>query len=359
MTITPSTSLWPHGDISDAELRACGLRPEDCIDFAVNVDPRGPAPEVLHAFRSAAVHRYPDPHYRELRQALAVRDGLDPEEVAVGPGTTSLLWTLVRDLAVRVQPRSLRVVLAEPTFAEYRAACANVGAEIAVVPRAAAQGFALDLHAVEHALEDHAADLFILGQPHNPSGQTVPQAALMALAERHPTCEVILDEAFLRLSTQHLGSMGRPPAHVWRLRSLTKELGFPGLRVGYVAAHAQRIAQLRRRQPPWEIGHPASEAARIGVQTPGLVERVRTRMLGDAAALWQELRSRGFSVLPSDTIFGMVEVGDASVLHHALRQQGILVRDCTSFGLPRWLRLCGRPPADRRRLLLALPPRPA
>lgn len=358
MTIMPDTSSWLHGDISDAELRACGLRPEDCIDFAVNVDPRGPAPEVLLAFQRAAVHRYPDPHYRELRQALAERDGLDVEEIAVGPGTSSLLWTLVGDLARRVQPRALRVVLAEPTFAEYRAACANIGAEIIVVPRVAADGFSLDLNAVEHAIEGHRADLFILGQPHNPSGRTVPHAALMALTERHPRCEVILDEAFLRLSTQHLWSKQRPLAHVWRLRSLTKELGFPGLRVGYVAAEPQRIARLRHRQPPWEVGHPASEAARVGVQTPGLVESARTRMLEDAAALWQELREQGFPVLPSDTVFGMVEVGDASGVHRALRRSGILVRDCTSFGLPRWLRLCGRPPADRHRLLLALLSRP-
>jgi histidinol-phosphate/aromatic aminotransferase/cobyric acid decarboxylase-like protein len=42
------------------------------------------------------------------------------------------------------------------------------------------------------------------------------------------------------------------------------------------------------------------------------------------------------------------------VRRRLLVEHQILVRDCSSFGLPGFIRLAGRPDADRRRLLAAL-----
>lgn len=344
---------WPHGDVSDAELRGAPELRDDWLDFAVNVDPYGPHPDVDAAFREAAVHRYPDPQYRELRLALATRDDHPYEGIAVGPGTTSLLWTLMRTLA-RETPSPLRVVVAEPTFAEYRAAAEDVGARIHGVPRRLEDDFQIDPAALVAAIDEARPDVVILGQPHNPSGRLLPRPIWPDLADAYPHCTFILDEAFLRLSHGHGRVFDRTPPNVWRLRSLTKELGFPGLRVGYVVAEPDRLERLRRAQPPWEVGHPASEAARIGVRTPSWVDAVRDRMLADTDALAAMLRGDGWRVLPSDSVFVMVEVDDASTLRTKLRAHGILVRDCTSFGLPTWMRLCGRPRRDRDRLRAAL-----
>jgi len=352
--MTDATPLWPHGDVSDAELREHGLDPATCLDFAVNVDPLGPHPAVAAAFRSAAVHRYPDPEYRTLRRALADRDHVAPEAIAIGPGTSNLLWMLLRSFAAEVGPRRLRVVLDEPTFAEVRRASEAAGAEIAVVPRRAADQFALRLDAATAVAEATRADVVLLARPHNPSGRNLTHADLVAFAQRHADRHVVVDEAFLRLSHEHASAVAPVPENVWRLRSLTKELGMPGLRVGYLAGHVPRVRRFRATQPPWEVGHPASVAAEVGVRDPGIVAAVRSRMLADTAALQRDLRAEGYDPLPTDTIFTLVEVGNATLLRTTLMQRGLLVRDCASFGLPRHLRLCGRSASDRQHLLAAL-----
>jgi histidinol-phosphate/aromatic aminotransferase/cobyric acid decarboxylase-like protein len=47
-------------------------------------------------------------------------------------------------------------------------------------------------------------------------------------------------------------------------------------------------------------------------------------------------------------------VGEAPAYRQALLQHGILVRDCTSFGLPEYIRVATRRAPENARLLAAL-----
>jgi histidinol-phosphate/aromatic aminotransferase/cobyric acid decarboxylase-like protein len=62
----------------------------------------------------------------------------------------------------------------------------------------------------------------------------------------------------------------------------------------------------------------------------------------------------GLACVPSRTNFWLVEVADAAELRRQLLMRGLLVRDCTSFGLPRHIRLAARPLPECERLLGAI-----
>ncbi len=66
------------------------------------------------------------------------------------------------------------------------------------------------------------------------------------------------------------------------------------------------------------------------------------------------LSGLGLAPVPSPAPFLLVKVGDAAGLRRSLLEQGILVRDCASFGLPGYIRLGPRPVADCQRLIEAL-----
>jgi histidinol-phosphate/aromatic aminotransferase/cobyric acid decarboxylase-like protein len=57
--------------------------------------------------------------------------------------------------------------------------------------------------------------------------------------------------------------------------------------------------------------------------------------------------------MTSATHFFLVEVGDARVFRAALAQRGCIVRDCTSFGLPEFVRIAPRTPEENSRLIAA------
>lgn len=342
-------TMWPHGDISDAELRSRGIDPNTVVDFAVNVDPRGPHPIVQTAWVQANVSRYPDPHARQLRAALAKRDRVEPESICVGAGATNILWNLMR-----LAPQQARVLIPAHTFHEYSAAAIAAGMTVDELPRSLSNGLAIDLHLIDAWAAHPAAHTVLLGSPDNPSGDVLDYEELERIALRHPQLTLVLDEAFLRLSYAHELVFRSLPSNVIRVRALTKELGIPGLRVGYAVAEPTRVQAMLALTPPWSTSAPAQAAAQAGIANPTIVAEVRRRMLSDTAALRAELEQAGFAPLPTQTVYTLIEVNNATRWAQAVERHSVLVRDCTSFGLPNHLRLCGRHATDRERLLHAL-----
>lgn len=375
-TSEANASTWWHGDVSDAELRSRGLDPSRVLDFAVNVDPLGPPPEVLAAAREAAVGRYPDPHARELVSVLSTRDGVDKDQLVVGTGATGILWAMCAALRSGGAPAP-RVVIAAHSFAEYERAAMAHGLEVEFLPRSPRDGLALVEREVERRLsllrKEGIPFVVVLGHPDNPSGIALDLSWVAALARVHADAHFVLDEAFLRLSTAWEDIWRELPSNVLRIRSLTKELGMPGLRVGYAAGAPAVVRAIADHTPPWSVGAPALAAATVGAGMHEWVPAVRRRMREWLDAQRLRLAEAGWTAWASTTVYHLVEPAprpDAAPASEApalspqgsrasrwargLRRREILVRDCSSFGLPNHLRLCARPSADGERLIREL-----
>ncbi len=340
---------WSHGDICDAELRELGLDPGAIVDFSVNIDPRGPHKDVKKGFLDANIARYPDPEARDLRLALAHRDGVPPEHIAIGCGVSGLIWSLM----LSVSKRST-VLIPQHTFSEYRAASEAAELSVEILSRDFRTGFSLDWDQIEQWISARRNPIFFVGSPDNPTGVGVDYEVIEAIARRHRGARIVLDEAFLPLSVDHLKMTRGLPTNVIRLRSLTKELGMPGLRVGYGIMSVEDRRRLENRTAPWTVGAAAQAAATAGVRNLDLVPEVRERMRSDVVALESDLATRGWQVYGSQTVYMLMAVESASGLARRLRAKGVLIRDCSSFGLGKFVRLCGLPRSSRLRLLAAL-----
>ena len=75
------------------------------------------------------------------------------------------------------------------------------------------------------------------------------------------------------------------------------------------------------------------------------------RLRQHAADLWAGLAELDFEVLPTTTCYTLVGVENAANFRHRLLLQGLQVRDCASFGLPRHIRIAARQPVENERLL--------
>jgi histidinol-phosphate/aromatic aminotransferase/cobyric acid decarboxylase-like protein len=153
--------------------------------------------------------------------------------------------------------------------------------------------------------------------PHSPSGLLAGPGEIAS----------VWDEAFYPLAT---GRWTRGDEGAIVVGSLTKLFACPGLRAGYVLADPELVDRLRRRQPTWSVNGLAASAlpemlASVDLQGwSGAVTALRTQLVG-------VLVSHGLVVRPSDASWVLVE---RAGLREQLAPQGILVRDCSSFGLP-------------------------
>lgn len=350
MTTTGLAPARVHGGAYHDLLTRLGVSADALVDFSVNTNPYGPCAAVRAAVARAAYDRYPDPHGEALRLRLAELTATPPARLVIGNGAADLLWTLARCLVGRRTP----VLVVEPTFCEFRAACALLTDTLLSWHAAAERGFAVDLAAVSAMITARRIEVVYLCSPNSPTGRYTPVAAVAELARAHPQVTIVLDEAFLSLSPFHADLAVALPDNVVRVRSMTKDHAIPGLRIGYVLARPPLARQLEAHRPSWSVNSLALAAAMAACDQSAFVAASRQRILADAAGLTAALRGLGLCPVPSDTLFALVPVKDAAHLRERLLSHRILVRDCGSYGLHGYIRLCARPRSDVERLIDAL-----
>ncbi|MGA5450855.1 Rv2231c family pyridoxal phosphate-dependent protein CobC [Streptomyces umbrinus] len=337
--------LRHHGD---AEVRDDGSA---LVDLAVNV--RADAPPAWLRERIAGsltgLAAYPDG--RAARAAVAARHGLPVERVLLTAGAAEAFVLLARALKVR-QP-----VVVHPQFTEPEAALRDAGHTVDRVLLRAEDGFRLDPSAVP---ED--ADLVVIGNPTNPTSVLHPAALIAELAR--PGRTLVVDEAFMDAvpdERETLAGRTDVPGLVV-LRSLTKTWGLAGLRIGYVLASPETIAELERAQPLWPVSTPALAAAEACMTPRALAEQEHAarRVAIDRAHLVAGLRefaSDGVLVAePAEGPFVLIGLPGAAAVRARLRRLGFAVRRGDTFpGLDdTWLRLAVRDRATVNRFLQAL-----
>lgn len=339
-----------HGGFDYAELERLGFSPDDVLDFSVNSNPFGPPPDVRGILAQVAVDRYPDRECLALRAVLAERNSCAEEQVWVSNGSSELIWLL--GLAYLRAGDSVMVV--GPTYGEYAIAGKMMQARVGTFVARQEEGFRPVVGALEGMLQDVRPRLTFLCNPNNPTGVYLDRSTIESLVAVNPGGLLVLDEAYAafvadRWDVTPLLETGR----VVVLRSMTKDYALTGLRLGYLLACAEIVEAVRRVQPPWSVNAVAQAAGSVALQAEAYLQDTLAKTRQAALELRQALLALGLRVCPSDTHFFLVEVDDATKTRSALLRSGILVRDCTSFGLPTFVRVATRRPEENQRLIAA------
>jgi histidinol-phosphate/aromatic aminotransferase/cobyric acid decarboxylase-like protein len=326
-----------HGGLQAAELAALGIAPSSVLDLSASLNPRGPHASVIVAAVEADLRRYPPAHAEPLRDALAARAGLDPTQVLVTPGATAAIHLAARAFlgegdACRLFP---------PTFGEYAAAARAAGARVIE-------------STVEEMLQPASVTgasppvpLTVLCNPNNPTGDYLEraqvEAMLVGIAAEGGT--LLLDVAYdpFVLDAWDADDLVRAGAPVLVLHSMTKLHAVPGIRLGYVTGAPALVQRVAALQHSWAVGSTAINAGLAAVRVEDQQRLAVLEVTRSREELTAALRAAGIEVRDSRANFFLVRVGHAADFRVRLLRRGFAVRDCTSFGLPAWVRVAVPP----------------
>lgn len=279
-----------------------GVSPSEILDLSASLNPVAPdlGPVVIRHLE--AVGRYPDP--AAATEALAAAMNVPPTQLLLTNGGSEAIALLAADLG--------RGRVDEPDFSLYRR---------------------------------HLSQL----DPDGPRWRSNPHSPTGRLAAPDET-SAVWDEAFWPLAT---GTWTRGDAREGAVvvGSLTKLLACPGLRIGYVhAVDEDLLARLALRQPRWAVNGLVCDAL-ADLLAPADLPRWAAEIRGLRAGLDRLLRHAGFDPAPSDANWLLVH---APGLRERLAPEGVLVRDCASFGMPGTVRIAVPDDDGLRRLAAAL-----
>ena len=340
-------------------IKAIGNDGSSIIDFSANINPLGYPAEVRKVIfeHFDEIKHYPDIDCSALRCGIARKIGHTEHEIMVGNGSTELFYLIPRT------EKPARGVVFQPTFSEFAEALRCSGAGVIHSVLKAEEGFRFQYHV--NLFEDDGVAMAFLCNPNNPTGQLVEKTVILDMVKRHPRITFVIDEAFIdfvdkpeRYSIVHEASALQ---NLVVVRSLTKFYGFPGIRVGYLVTHRERVEKMMALKEPWTVNTLAQLAAQAALANVEFVSRTRAFVFEEQLFLFNGLTQiSGLSPYQPTANYIFIKITGGKTTAPALRKQlleyGIAIRDCSNFvGLnDSYFRVAVRTREENMRLIGAL-----
>ncbi|MCX6005548.1 MAG: histidinol-phosphate transaminase [Chloroflexi bacterium] len=340
-----------HGGINSHELRELGLDHDRILDFSVSCNPFGPPENIRASLNEAPIEIYPDPESSELVQALADKLNVSPDNIIACNGSTEL----IRLAAIAYFCNRDKVLISQPTYGDYELACRQVNVEIIKYKLNESHNYYMDVDEFIEFTRLHRPKAIFICNPNNPTGQYLDRQKVEKIISIFDQSLIILDEAYIALTQNKqdtLDLINLPNLLV--CRSMTKDFALAGLRLGYGVASSKIIAHLKKVRPPWNVNSMAQKAGITALGCDKYLVECTNRIFEAKQYLIDELSTIGFQVIPSQTNYFLIKVGEATKFRKALLKEGFIVRDCTSFGLKHYVRIAPRAIEDCRKLINAI-----
>ena len=304
----------------------------DLLDFSMNINPLG-LPDTVKAALTESIPlwaRYPDPHCRDLTDALIRTEDVPAEWVHFGNGAADLIFRIVQAL------RPQRALTLAPTFSEYACALEAMGCDVSFHTLYEREDFRLTESVLKKLSPE--LDLLVICNPNNPTGQPVEPELMKRILHRCTEYQIVLlvDECFIPfLDFPEAYTLKQELAdhpNVILLRAFTKLYAMAGLRLGYLLCSDRKLIEaVCNCEPSWNVSIPAQIAGIAALSDTAYLEASRVLVKQERVWLTDALRRCGVQVMGSQANYLFFRCNECRNLKERLLRHGILIRSCEDY----------------------------
>lgn len=283
----------------------------------------GPSPRAIAAMQKAArdVWMYGDPENHDLRQALAHKHEVAPENILVGEGIDGILGYTVR---LFLEPGDT-VVTSAGAYPTLNYHVAGYGGNVVTVPFT---GDHEDPKALVAKAHEVGAKIIYIANPDNPMGTWHYGPMIDDMIEMLPKgCLLILDEAYVEFAPQHTApDLDVENPQVLRMRTFSKAYGLAGARVGYAIGQADIIQSFNKIRNHFGVSRISQAGALAALADTAYLAQTVEKVAHARERLYEIARENGLTALPSATNFVTIDCGrDGAFAKRVLAE--LLTRD--------------------------------
>ncbi len=333
--------------------RELGFECEEVLKLASNENSLGPSPLAIKAMNAEAgrMHLYPDGGAYYLKQSLAKRLDLSPENIIVTNGSNEAIEFLGHVFL----ERGTNIVMADRAFVVYKLIAAMFQAETIAAPMA---NFTHYLDAMLGAITPSTKIVFV-ANPNNPTGTMVDGKAIDRFMSKVPDHVVVaFDEAYIDLlpESQQPDTLKyvREGRQVFVMRTFSKTYGLAGLRIGYTMGAPEAIQLLQRVRQPFNVNAMGQAAAVAALDDVQYVQQARAMVKDGLEQLGRGFAELEYEYVPSVANFVLVKVGRGREAFEDLQRRKVIVRPMDAYGLPDYVRVTVGTGAENELVLKAM-----
>ena len=322
-----------------------GEQPRDrqFIKLNTNENPYPPSPGVIEAIAKAAgddLRLYPDPACTSLREAVAARYGLRPEQVFAGNGSDEVLGFAFGAFFAGGEDAPT-ILFPDITYSFY-----PVYAKLWDIPfRTVPLDGDFLIAAADYMCPSGGV---VLPNPNAPTGTVLSPGEVFSMAEclEKQGKVLILDEAYIAFAGNECSAVSHIDKHpnLLVVHTLSKSASLAGLRVGYALGSEpliEGLCRIRDSFNSYTLDRLALAGAVAAVSDVAYYDGINRRVVATRDRVTETLRGLGFTVLPSaaNFVFAKAPGISGAELFSALRERGILVRHFNSERISDFLRV--------------------
>jgi len=303
--------------------------PEIKARLSANENPFGPSDKAKKAIQETIEnsYRYAFTDIRDLAKKIADFEGLQPENIMMGAGSSPLLLAAAMHFA---KNGAGSIISGDPTYADLPDSAEEFNAKWVKVPLTA--DYKLDLDAMEKKIDVNTSLVYICN-PNNPTGTEVDTAKLKAFCERvSKKVPIFIDEAYIDYvddpKSATLMDCVKKGQNVMVARTFSKLYGFAGLRVGYMVAQPEMVKTLNKyTNGAGGISATSAKAALVSYQDTAFMQDALKKTVASKNFLYETLKKEGYDYIPSVTNFVMFPIKmDGKRFSDEMMKRGVSVR---------------------------------
>lgn len=331
-------------------------------DYCIPVNSYFPTPSIMKGLYEKlpyAIKYYPSGNEHIAEQVAAFAGIADPETIVAGNGSTELISWL-NSLFIKDN-----VLIPVPSFGRWTDEPKGLGIDVKFVHYADDKNQHLTPEAFVQAVRTSGVRNAVLCNPNNPTGSLMQRSEMRwIMNELRYLDNFIIDESFIDFSQQEPPTVKDEVSqfqNAWVLKSLGKNLGLHGLRMGYVISCRDNIRELKKHVPYWNVNGITELLLKLAVNEKEAYEESRLKVMQDRDYLKASFESmKEFTVFPSHANFIYVKLA-GEIEGDALRDRLLLNRHCfvrncgNKIGCSsQYFRIAARPKEDIDFLVAAL-----
>ena len=295
------------------------------IKLNTNESPYPPSPGVLLAAAEEAkrLQLYSDPESRLLKEALAERYHLSPEQLIVGNGSDELLNFAFMAFCDEAHP----ALFPDVTYGFY-----PVYAELNRIPYREIP-LEEDLSFCLEKLDPFPGTVF-LANPTAPTGLATTPGEIETLLLARKDHVLVVDEAYVDFGAQSVLPLIDRHDNLLVIQTFSKSRSMAGARLGFAVGQADLIRDLNTLKystNPYNVNRMTSSAGVAALREDAYYQANARRIMETRSETADALRSLGFAVTDSKANFLFIRsdrIGGGE-LYRKLKERGILVRHFT------------------------------